>query len=65
MSKNKFIIGTLIGAAAGVVAGILTAPKTGRETRADVMKRAAALKKEAERHEAGSTPTPKKTKRVK
>lgn len=65
MSKNKFIIGTVVGAAAGVVAGILTAPKTGRETRADVMKRAAALKEEAERHRVGSTPAPKKTKRAK
>lgn len=36
MSKGKFALGALFGAAAGVVAGILTAPKSGKETRADI-----------------------------
>jgi gas vesicle protein len=36
MSKGKFALGALFGAAVGVVAGILTAPKSGKETRADL-----------------------------
>jgi gas vesicle protein len=41
MAKNndtakKFAIGALIAAAAGYVAGILTAPKSGKETREDI-----------------------------
>lgn len=48
MSKNKFAIGAIIGAAAGVVAGILTAPKSGKETRADLKNKAGDLKKKAE-----------------
>ena len=33
---KKFAIGTVIAAAAGYVAGILTAPKSGKETREDI-----------------------------
>jgi gas vesicle protein len=33
MGKNKFFLGALLGAAAGAVAGILFAPKSGKETR--------------------------------
>ena len=40
MSKSgtvkKFAIGTVLAAAAGYVAGILTAPKSGKETRQDI-----------------------------
>jgi gas vesicle protein len=40
MSKNKFalgaVVGTAFGAIGGFVAGILTAPKSGKETREDV-----------------------------
>lgn len=38
MSKTakRFAIGTIIAAAAGYVAGILTAPKSGKETRQDI-----------------------------
>jgi len=39
MVKNagkKFAIGTLIAAAVGYLAGILTAPKSGKETREDI-----------------------------
>jgi gas vesicle protein len=38
MSKNakKFAVGALLAAAAGYVAGILTAPKSGKETREDI-----------------------------
>ena len=37
-TKGKFALGALFGAAVGVVAGILTAPKSGKETREDVGK---------------------------
>ena len=40
MSKGKFAIGALLGAAAGLVAGLLTAPKSGKETREDIKKHA-------------------------
>lgn len=33
---KKFAIGTVIAAAAGYVAGILTAPKSGKDTRKDI-----------------------------
>lgn len=33
---KKFAIGTVIAAAAGYVAGVLTAPKAGKESRADI-----------------------------
>jgi gas vesicle protein len=39
MSKStgkKFAIGTMLAAAAGYIAGILTAPKSGKETRKDI-----------------------------
>jgi len=35
-TAKKFAIGTIIAAAAGYVAGILTAPKSGKETRKDI-----------------------------
>lgn len=47
MKKGQFIIGALIAAAAGAVAGILTAPKSGKETRADLKSKANELKDEA------------------
>ena len=34
--KGKFGLGLLLGAAVGAVAGILTAPKSGKETREDL-----------------------------
>ena len=49
MSKGKFVLGALVGAAAGVVAGMLTAPKSGKATRADIKAKAAELKGEAAR----------------
>lgn len=45
--SRKFAIGALIGAAAGVVAGVLTAPKSGKETRADLKHKAVELKEKA------------------
>jgi gas vesicle protein len=35
-TTKRFAIGTLIAAGAGYVAGILTAPKSGKETRKDI-----------------------------
>lgn len=48
MKKGFFVvgtIGTLIGGAAGVVAGLLTAKKSGKETRADLKSKAEEMKK--------------------
>ncbi len=47
MSKNKVAFGTVIGIAAGVVAGLLLAPKAGRNTRADLKAKAKELKQKA------------------
>ncbi|MCA9309506.1 YtxH domain-containing protein [Candidatus Saccharibacteria bacterium] len=50
MAKGKkFGLGLLIGAVAGTVAGILTAPKSGKETRRDLKKKADEAKGAAER----------------
>ena len=48
MSKGKFALGAILGMAAGVVAGILTAPKSGKETRADLKAKADQMKADAE-----------------
>jgi gas vesicle protein len=44
MSKAKFALGAIFGAAAGFVAGILTAPKSGKETRAEIKEKATEYK---------------------
>ncbi|MDO4780985.1 MAG: YtxH domain-containing protein [Candidatus Saccharibacteria bacterium] len=44
MKKVLAVVGAV---AAGFVAGILTAPKSGKETRADIKKKAGELKAEA------------------
>lgn len=36
MSKGKIAVGAIFGAVAGFVAGVLSAPKSGKETRADI-----------------------------
>ncbi|MCL1876472.1 YtxH domain-containing protein [Candidatus Saccharibacteria bacterium] len=44
-SKAKgFAMGAVFGAAVGVVAGLLTAPKSGKETRADIKEKAGEAK---------------------
>lgn len=48
-NKRNIAVGTMLVAAAGYVAGILTAPKSGRETRKDVRNAALKAKSEAER----------------
>jgi len=47
---KKLALGAVIGAAAGLVAGILTAPKSGRETREDIKKKARELKGKARKN---------------
>ena len=50
MAKNKkFGIGVILGAIAGVLAGFLTAPKSGKETREDLIQKANEVKGSAER----------------
>lgn len=43
-------VGTLIAAGIGYAAGVLTAPKSGRETRKDIQSAAQKAKKEAEKN---------------
>lgn len=45
--SKRFALGAVVGLAAGVIAGVLTAPKSGRETRADIKQRAHDLKQKA------------------
>jgi gas vesicle protein len=46
---KKFAIGAVVAAAAGYVAGILTAPKSGKETREDIKDTAVKTYKTAEK----------------
>ena len=48
-SKRNIALGTLIAAGVGYAAGLLTAPKSGKETRKDIQKAAIKAKKEAEK----------------
>ena len=47
-NAESFVKGLLFGTVAGVVAGILLAPKSGAETREDIKKLAEELKEKAE-----------------
>ena len=47
MSKGKFALGAIFGAAAGMIAGLLTASKSGKETRADIKAKANDIKGQA------------------
>lgn len=49
IKKRTAAIGTILIAGAGYVAGLLTAPKSGRETRKDLRRAAQKAKTEAER----------------
>jgi len=44
---TSLALGAIIGAAVGVAAGILTAPKSGKETRADIKNKTGELKNQA------------------
>lgn len=48
-STKKIAVGGVVAAAAGFVAGILTAPKSGKETRKDIKDGAVKAKTEAEK----------------
>lgn len=45
---RKFTVGALIGIVAGVIGGILTAPKSGRDTRDELKHKAVDLEHKAE-----------------
>ena len=52
MAKNtgsKLAVGAALGAAVGYVTGILTAPKSGKETRTDITNKADSVKSGAEK----------------
>lgn len=49
MSKKKFVISSIIVGVVGVVAGWLTAPKSGRETRGDIAQQADKARDDVER----------------
>lgn len=46
---TKYALGTAVAAGIGYVAGILTAPKSGKETRQDIQDQAVKAKKESEK----------------
>lgn len=48
-SAKRFAIGTLVAGVAGYIAGILTAPKSGKETRQDIKQAAETGINEAEK----------------
>jgi gas vesicle protein len=48
--KSNLALGTILVAGAGYIAGILTAPKSGRQTRKDIRTAARKAKVEAERN---------------
>ena len=48
--KKKFGFGLILGTLAGLVAGLLTAPKSGKETRDDIKRKATDMKNQAMGH---------------
>lgn len=46
-SGRKFMLGAVLGAAAGAIAALLTAPKSGKETREDIKNKATELSQDA------------------
>lgn len=49
MAKKRFGIGLVVGAVAGLLTGLLAAPKSGKETREDLKRRADEVKHETEK----------------
>lgn len=47
MKKAKFGLGLVLGAIAGVVTGLLAAPKPGKETRKDIKRKAEDMRDDA------------------
>lgn len=58
MKKGKFIAGAIFGIAAGLVAGLLTAPKSGKETRGDIKAKALDLKRTSKKNAQSQGPKP-------
>lgn len=50
MSKGKFALGAVIGAIGGAIAGLLFAPKSGKETRADLKVKAGEVATDVKKH---------------
>jgi len=48
MAKKFLPIAAIVGALSGIIAGVLVAPKSGKETRADILAKADELKLKAE-----------------
>jgi gas vesicle protein len=48
-NTKRFAIGAVVAAAAGYVAGVLTAPKSGKETRKDIKNASVKARQEAEK----------------
>lgn len=48
-NTKRFAIGAVVAAATGYIAGILTAPKSGKETRKDIKKATAKARQESEK----------------
>lgn len=42
--KKRFLAGSIVGGAVGSIVGLMVAPKSGKQTRADLAKRGTALK---------------------
>ena len=58
MAKGKIAIGAAIGALVGIAAGILTAPRAGKQTRAELKAKAGDLKRStSEKVETGKEKT--------
>lgn len=47
MTKGKIAVGAILGALVGIAAGVLTAPRSGKETRTDLKTKAGNLKRSA------------------
>ena len=47
VSRNKFVTGLIAGAAVGTAAGLLFAPRPGKDTRQEVAARASDLRQKA------------------
>ena len=58
--KNKLPIAALVGAVTGIVAGVLTAPKSGKESRKIVRNNTGLVRKKAERLVSGAFNSSKK-----
>ncbi|MBW3569300.1 YtxH domain-containing protein [Candidatus Parcubacteria bacterium] len=49
IKKSKIALGAAVAVASGYVAGVLTAPKSGKQTRKDISKKASKAKTDGER----------------